>query len=90
MSPWPSSDLINARQFQGSDVYGLAYTLSEIVHPAEEDTMSSREKILTEMVRVMWQVGEEAIVNPDFETGFSGTGEWWIERRKMVAEDRHA
>lgn len=83
-------DLINARQFQGSDVYGLAYTLSEIVHPAEKDTMSSREKILTEMVRVIWRVGEEAIVNPDFEVSFEGTGEWWMGYRRRVAEDMQA
>lgn len=83
-------DLINARQFHGSDVYGLALTLSEIVHPAEEDTTSSREVILMMMVRLMWQVGEETIVNPDFKVSFKGTGEWWMGYRSRVAEDMQA
>ena len=79
-------DLMNARRFDGTSVYDLASSISEIVHPQLENRPQFDTMIVSKMLQLTWQVGEDANSNPDLELTFVGKGSWFRSFQKKSAE----
>lgn len=70
--------LINGRTFGGYEVYRLAQTIGRIVTDTPDERRENKTNTMAAMINVMWQVGEEAIGNPEIELSFEGKAEWYL------------
>lgn len=73
--------LMNARVFRAEDIFGMAQSLAQVVCDTPQEILDSKQQAVQQMVKAMWQVGEEAEANPELWLFFSGTGKWYFSHQ---------
>lgn len=70
--------LLNGRTFGAYEVLGLAQTIGQIVTDTPDERSKSQTNVMFAMINAMWQVGDEAIGNPEVELSFEGKADWYL------------
>jgi hypothetical protein len=71
-------ELINARHFEGYEVFHLATSLANIIDGEPETSQKIKSEMMMAMIHTSWQIGEEVFGNPPIEFSVSGTAQWYL------------
>ncbi len=72
-------ELINARHFEGYEVFHLANSLWAIVDGEPETRQTVNSEIMMAMINACWQVGEKVFGNPPLDLSIFGNAHWYLK-----------
>ncbi len=72
-------ELINARHFEGYEVFHLATSLGNILDGEPGSSQKVKSEMMMAMIHTSWQIGEEVFGNPPLEISISGNAQWYLK-----------